>query len=71
VHQAFLWGGFILFVLVMISIDLGLFHRKAHAVKTKEAFIWCAIWVSLALLFNVGVYHYRGGQAGVEFLTGY
>jgi tellurite resistance protein TerC len=55
----------------MISIDLGLFHRKAHAVKTKEAFIWCAIWVSLALLFNAGVYHYRGAQAGVEFLTGY
>jgi len=71
VHQYFLWGGFILFVLVMISIDLGLFHRKAHAVKTKEAFIWCAVWVSLALLFNAGVYHYKGGQAGVEFLTGY
>ncbi|MCX6831773.1 MAG: TerC family protein [candidate division Zixibacteria bacterium] len=70
-HQAFLWGGFILFVLVMISIDLGLFHRKSHAVKTKEALIWCAVWVSLALLFNVGVYHYRGSQAGVEFLTGY
>lgn len=70
-HQYFLWGGFILFVLVMISIDLGLFHRKAHAVKTKEAFIWCAVWVSLALLFNAGVYHYKGGQAGVEFLTGY
>ncbi len=66
-----LWGGFILFVLVMISIDLGLFHRTAHAVKTKEALIWCAIWVSLALLFNVGVYHYKGGQAGIEFLTGY
>jgi tellurite resistance protein TerC len=70
-HQAFLWGGFILFVLIMVSIDLGLFHRKAHTVKTKEALIWCAVWVSLALLFNVGVYHYRGTQAGVEFLTGY
>jgi tellurite resistance protein TerC len=69
--ETFLWGGFLLFVLVMISIDLGLFHRKSHAVKTKEALIWCAVWVSLALLFNVGVYHYRGGQAGVEFLTGY
>jgi tellurite resistance protein TerC len=71
VHQVLLWSGFVLFVLVMISIDLGLFHRKAHTVKTKEAFIWCAVWVSLALLFNVGVWHYRGGQAGVEFLTGY
>ncbi|TFH58117.1 MAG: TerC family protein [Candidatus Zixiibacteriota bacterium] len=55
----------------MISIDLGLFHRKAHAVKTKEALIWCAVWISLALLFNAGVYHYKGGQAGIEFLTGY
>jgi tellurite resistance protein TerC len=71
VSQMFLWGGFVFFVLVMISIDLGLFHRKSHAVKTREALIWCAVWVSLALLFNVGVYHYRGGQAGVEFLTGY
>jgi tellurite resistance protein TerC len=69
--QTFLWGGFILFVLVMISIDLGLFHRKSHAVKTKEALIWCAVWVSLALLFNVGVYHYKGHHAGLEFLTGY
>jgi len=71
VHQVLLWGGFVLFVLVMISIDLGLFHRGAHAVKTKEALIWCAVWVSLALLFGVGVHHYRGAQAGVEFLTGY
>ncbi len=70
-HQVLLWGGFVLFVLVMISIDLGLFHRGAHAVKTKEALIWCAVWVSLALLFGVGVHHYRGAQAGVEFLTGY
>jgi len=67
----FLWGGFVVFVLAMIAIDLGLFHRKSHTVKTKEALIWCAVWVSLALLFNVGVYHYKGGQAGVEFLTGY
>ena len=59
------------FVLAMIAIDLGLFHRKSHAVKTKEALIWCAVWISLALLFNAGVYHYKGGQAGVEFLTGY
>lgn len=50
------------FVLVMIAIDLGLFHRKSHAVKTKEALIWCAVWISLALLFGVGVYHYKGPQ---------
>ncbi len=66
-----LWGGFVLFVLVMITIDLGLFHRHAHSVKPKEALIWCAVWVGLALLFNAGVYHYTDSQHAVEFLTGY
>ncbi|MEJ7711316.1 MAG: hypothetical protein WKF84_16000 [Pyrinomonadaceae bacterium] len=55
----------------MLSIDLGVFSRKAHAVSNKEATIWSAVWVSLALLFSVGVFYFLGNRKGLEFLTGY
>lgn len=67
----FLWIGFNVFVLAMLALDLGVFHRKAHVVKIKEALIWSAVWIALALLFNVGVYYWRGPQTALEFLTGY
>ncbi|HJX28521.1 MAG TPA: TerC family protein [Thermoanaerobaculia bacterium] len=66
-----LWAGFNVFVLAMLALDLGVFHRKAHEVSMKEATAWSAVWISLALLFNVGIWHFMGPQAGVEFLTGY
>ena len=66
-----LWGGFIVFVLVMLALDLGVFHRKAHVVKAKEALTWSLVWVSLALVFNLGVWKVFGAQTGMEFLTGY
>jgi tellurite resistance protein TerC len=66
-----LWSGFIAFVLVMLAIDLGIFHRKAHAVGLREAAIWSAVWISLAAVFNVGVYHWFGAERGLEFTTGY
>ena len=69
--QLWLWIGFNLFVLAMLAIDLGVFHREAHEVSMKEAAAWSTLWVSLALLFNYGVYHFMGPQAGLEFLTGY
>jgi tellurite resistance protein TerC len=50
--------GFLVFVLAMLGLDLGVFHRKAHAVSFKESAGWTAAWVSLALLFNVGLYFY-------------
>ncbi len=65
------WIGFNLFVLAMLALDLGVFNRKAHVVTIKEAGAWTAVWVSLALLFNVGLYVVAGPQAGLEFLTGY
>ncbi len=70
-HQLELYGGFTLFVLAMLAVDLGVFHRKAHEVSLKEAATWSAVWVSLALTFNYGIYHFMGAQAGLEFLTGY
>jgi tellurite resistance protein TerC len=66
-----LWIGFNGFVLLMLSIDLGVFHRKAHAVTLKEALSWTAAWITLALVFNLGIWHYQGEQKALEFLTGY
>jgi tellurite resistance protein TerC len=66
-----LWAGFILFVLAMLALDLGVFHRKAHVVRFKEAAAWSGVWVGLALLFGAGLWWYAGSATGVEFLTGY
>jgi tellurite resistance protein TerC len=66
-----LWAGFIAFVLAMLAIDLGVFHRKAHEVSLKEAGAWSAVWVALALLFNAGVYAWFGRERALEFTTGY
>jgi tellurite resistance protein TerC len=66
-----LWIGFNLFVLAMLAIDLGVFHRKSHVVTFKESMSWTVVWVTLALVFNVGVWHFAGPQKGLEFFTGY
>lgn len=66
-----LWIGFNAFVLVMLTIDLGVFHRDAHKVSVKEAAAWTTVWVSLALIFNYGIYYFMGAGPGLEFLTGY
>jgi tellurite resistance protein TerC len=63
--------GFNAFVLLMLAVDLGIFHRNAHEVSIKEAAGWSAVWVTLALLFNLGLYHFMGREAGLAFLTGY
>ena len=66
-----LWIGFTLFVLLALVLDLRLFHRHARSVSIREALGWSAVWVTLALLFNAGVYRFLGHQSGLEFLTGY
>lgn len=66
-----LWIGFNVFVLLMLALDLGVFHKKCHVVTIREAFTWTAVWVALALLFNLGVWHYYGTKPAVEFFTGY
>ncbi len=65
------WIGFHVFVLAMLALDLGVFHKKEHAVSVKESLIWTGVWVSLALVFNYGVYHYMGEREAYEFLTAY
>jgi tellurite resistance protein TerC len=66
-----LWITFNVFVLGMLAIDLGIFHRKAHAVSMKEAATWSAVWIMLALIFNAGIYATWGKDKALEFLTGY
>ncbi len=70
-NQILWWVIFNIFVLAMLALDLGVFHRKAHEVKVKEALVWSFVWIALALLFNVGVYFWQGTQTALEFLTGY
>src|SRR5215213_6183789 len=73
------YGGFLVFVLIMLALDLGVFNRKAHVVSFKEATVWSVVWVVLALSFNFLFYRYAsakfgaeiGWQSALEFLTGY
>ncbi|MFL5579631.1 MAG: TerC family protein [Gemmatimonadaceae bacterium] len=65
------WVGFNAFVLAMLALDLGVFHRKAHVVRPKEAGMWVAVWASLALLFAAGIWWFRDAHTALTFLTGY
>ena len=65
------WLIFNLTVLLLLGADLFLFHRKPHRVTAREAGFWSAIWVLLSLGFNAFVWHSRGAELGVQFLTGY
>jgi len=80
-ESIWLWAGFNLFVLLMLALDLGVFHRHAHVVTVREAALWSVLWISLSLLFNLGIYFYwhnlvpgsayTNGEAALAFLTGY
>jgi tellurite resistance protein TerC len=65
------WIGFLVVVLGLLALDLGVFHRSAHAVSVREAATWTVVWISLSLLFNVGIYAWLGQAKAIEFLTGY
>jgi tellurite resistance protein TerC len=69
--SVWLWIGFTLFVLAMLALDLGVFHRKSHTVSFREALGWTAVWVTLALLFGAGVWHFAGQAKALEFYTGW
>ena len=70
-NQALIWVAFNIFVVAMLTLDLGVFHRRAHVVKIKEALLWSGFWITLALLFNLLVYFWRGPETALQFLTGY
>jgi tellurite resistance protein TerC len=67
----FFWTAFILVVLVLLSVDLGIFHRRAHAVSVREATCWSVVWILLSLSFGVWIFKTFGRQYGLEFFTGY
>ncbi len=73
------YAAFTLFVLLLLAVDLGVFHRRAHVVSMREAAVWSIVWIALALAFNYGLYLYAASkfpeavarQVGLEFLAGY
>lgn len=65
------WVLFNVTVLGLLALDLGVFHRRAHAVSIREAAGWTAFWVGLSLLFNLGIYLFAGRDEALEFLAGY
>ncbi|HEY9435888.1 MAG TPA: TerC family protein [Blastocatellia bacterium] len=69
--HVWVWVIFNLFVLALLALDLGVFHRHSHRVGIKEALVWSGVWIALALLFNLGIYYWRGPDAALEFLAGY
>ena len=66
-----MWIGFNAFVLAMLAVDLGVFHRKAHEVSLREATAWSIVWVTLAMVFNGWIWYAWGKGPALEFLTGY
>lgn len=66
-----LWIGFNLFVLVMLALDLGVFRRKSQEISVRQALTWTAVWITLALIFNLFLYHSLGREDAVAFFTGY
>ncbi len=70
-NQTYLWIGFNLFVLLLLVLDLGVFHRKAKVISVKEALAWTCVWVVMAFLFNIFVYYHFGEVKAFEFFTGY
>lgn len=80
-HSLLMWILFNGFILAMLALDLGVFHKKAHEIRMKEALTWSVVWISLALIFNTLIYYfwdwmspgseYTNKEAALAFLTGY
>src|SRR4051794_7269959 len=70
-HSYWMWVGFGALILLMLSLDLGLFNRKAHKVSYQESLIWSSVWITLAMIFAGVVFWHEGKQKGTEFLAGY
>jgi tellurite resistance protein TerC len=70
-YPVWAWVGFNAFILFMLLLDLGLFNRKVHVISYREAAVWSAVWVTLALVFGAGVFYYLGNDTGLKYLTGY
>lgn len=69
--ELWMWIVFNVFVLAMLALDLGVFHKNSHEVKLREALTWSAVWIALALVFNGLLLYWRGSEVALQFLTGY
>jgi tellurite resistance protein TerC len=69
--QLWVWIGFNVLILFLLSLDLFVFNKKPHEITTREAAITYVIWVAIALTFGVGVYLIRGAERGLEYFAGY
>ena len=70
-HPLWIWVAFNALIILMLIVDLRVFHRKAHDVRMSEALVWSGVWTLLAFVFNVGIYYWMGSTAAMQFLTGY
>jgi tellurite resistance protein TerC len=70
-HGLLEWGGFLALVLALLALDLGVFNRKDHVIRPREALGWSVFWVALALAFGAFVWVRHGAGSGLEYLTGY
>ena len=66
-----MWLGFTMIMGVIFVLDLGVFNRKSHEIRFREALAWTIVWVALACVFNAGIYWFMGPVKALEFLTGY
>ena len=70
-NELLLWIGFHIFILIMLALDIGVFHKKAHVISVKEALWWSAFWIGLACLFAAGMWFYKSNVQATEFMTAY
>ncbi len=70
-NQIYWWIGFHLLIFAMLAIDLGIFNKKDHDISIKESLTWTFVWITLAMLFNAGIYYFIGTKEASQFLTGY
>ena len=70
-HSFLLWTVFNIFIIAMLVIDLAVFHKKEHEESIKEALIWTGVWITLALIFGVGIYYFMDPQTAMDYYTGY
>lgn len=70
-HSLTLWILFNVFILAMLIVDLKVFNRKPHEISIKESLIWTGIWVTMAVIFGIGIYFFMGAQSSLDYFTGY
>lgn len=70
-NESLLWTLFGITILVLLALDLGVFHRKSHEISINEALLWSAIWIAVALAFNLIIYIWHGSDAALSFAAAY